>query len=159
MNDHAPFTGFGDDTSTSVKFGILAPTGRVPNWSGGPKLTKLDIPHSDSLILQNGGRGEWSVSFRAYFDSIDDLELMDALQGTRQTLRYQAGFTKRAGGTVETLLGVSYLVLPNTLLDRIAEEDYEIDGINGPCEATLTFSRTGESTAYYGFSTYAEDLP
>jgi hypothetical protein len=152
----APWTGFGDETNTSIKFGILAPDGRVPNWSGGPKLTQLDIPHSDSQIIQNGGRRPWVVTFRCYFDTIEDMEMMDALQGTRQTLRYLAGVTKKAGGYIETAPhGVSYLVLPDTLLVSMSDETYEVEG---SCEATLTFSRAGASTAYYGFSVYAEDL-
>lgn len=150
----APFTGFGNDTNSSVKFGILAPDGRVPNWSGGPRLHRLTVPHSDRTVTQNGGRDPWVVTFRCLFDTIADLELVDQLQGTRATLRYQAGMTKRAGGTVTTLQGVSYLVLPETMLDRISDETYEADG---QCEATLTFSRAGESSAYYGFATYAED--
>lgn len=154
MNYRAPFTGWGDDTNTSIKFGILTPDGRVPNWSGGSKLNRLEIPHSDSEILQNGGRDPWFVTFRAYFDSIDDMEMMDQLQGTRQTLRYTAGLTKKAGGTVQVLGETSYLILPNTMLDRISDELYEIEGA---AEATLTFSRSGASTAYYGFSVYAED--
>lgn len=150
----APFTGFGDDTNTSVKFGILAPDGRVPNWSGGPRLRQHAIANSDRTVTQQTGRDPWRVTFRVEFATIAELELMDDLQGTRATLRYQHGFTKRTGGTVTNLAGINYLVLPDTLLERVDNELYEVDG---HCEADLTFSRAGASSAYYGFATYAED--
>ena len=150
----APFTGFGDDTNTSVKFAILAPDGRMPNWQGEARVNKFPIPHSARTVSQYGGRGEWSLTFRAYFDTIGELELLDELQGTRHTLRYLSGVTKRAGGTVVTLQGIQYLELSDTMLDAVTDEMYEVDGT---CEATLTFSRAAELSAYYGFAVYAED--
>lgn len=153
----APFTGFGDDTNTSVKFGILAErgTGTVPNWNGGPRLRQWAIANSDRTITQQTGRDPWRVTFRVEFESIAEMELMDNLQGTRATLRYQHGMTKTAGGTVATLAGVTYLILPDTLLERLEDETYEVDG---HCEAAVTFSRSGESSAYYGFAVYGEDV-
>lgn len=157
MSSHATFTGFGDETNTSVKFRIVAPGGRIAGWSGGAKLRKLEIPHSDSQIIQVGGREERTISLRVHFASVADLEMMDDLQGTRATLRYRANRTKKAGGYLETLQdGVTYLVLPDTLLEQVSDETYQVFG---PCEATLTFSRAGTSSAYYGFAVYAEDEP
>lgn len=134
----SPFTGFGDDPNTSVKFRLQRSAGRLPDWRGGPRLTQFVVPHSDRTITQHGGRDPWTVTFRLWFATVADLELLDALQGSRATLRYRAGLTKRVGGTVTMLGDVAYLVLPGTLLAVLSDVVVEVDG---SCEATATFER------------------
>ena len=128
MNDLSPFTGFGDDTNTSVKFSISAPGGVVPLWTLEPRGTKLPVPHSNRTIIQASGLGEWSVTFRVEVDTTDELELLQALQYQRATLRYRHRVTNNPGGTITTLQGVSYVVLPDTLLDRVSNETREVEG-------------------------------
>ena len=153
MDELAPFTGFGDDTNTSVKFGIFAPGGDVPLWDVEPRGVKIPIPHSNRTVIQSTGLGEWSVTFRVDLATTTDLEMLQALQYQRATLRYQHRITNNPGGTVATLQGVSYVVLPDTLLDRVSRVSREVEG---SCEADLTFTRPAEASAYYGFAYYSE---
>lgn len=150
----SPFTGFGDDPNTSVKFRLQRSAGRLPDWRGGPRLTQFVVPHSDRTITQHGGRDPWTVTFRLWFASVDDLELLDSLQGSRSTLRYRAGLTRRVGGTVSMLGDVAYLVLPETLLMSVGDAAIEV---NGACEAPVTFQRAGDGSAYYEYAVYGED--
>ncbi len=156
MDHLAPFTGFGDDTNASIKFTIWAPSGRTANWQGGARLNTFAIPHSNRTITQHSGMNEWTISLPVLVDSVEDLDMLDALQGRRATLRYERVLTKRVGGTIENMQGVSYLTLPDTLLVQLSGESYEPDG---PCEAVLTFSRPVEPSSYYGFAVYGEDAP
>lgn len=154
VNELSPFTGFGDDTNTSVKFSIGYVSDRIPDWSGGPRLVQHPVLHSNRTITQFGGRDPWTVTFRLWFGSIADLEALDALQGLRSTLRYRANLTRRVGGTTAMLGDVSYLVLPETLLLAVGDVEIEVDGT---CEATVTFQRAGDGSAYYEYAVYGED--
>jgi hypothetical protein len=157
MSALSPFTGFGDDTNTSVKFGLQRANGRLPDWEGGPKLTFHDIANSDRQVTQRHGRTPWSITIKLWFGHPDDLEAMDALQDQRATLRYLYGLTKRAGGTPETILGTRYLALPNTML--ISLEPLDHDGVaTGPREAMATFRRAYSGGDTFGFARFAEDV-
>jgi len=136
----SPFTGYGDDPNTSVKFGLRRINGAMPDWQGGPKLTFHAIVNSDREVSQYHGRTPWTITLRLRFADRAALEAMDALQGRRATLRYLFGLTKRAGGHAETILGTRYLVLPETLL--LSLETVEIEGLaGGSREAMATFQR------------------
>jgi hypothetical protein len=154
MHDLAPFTGFGDDTNISLKFGILAPGGIVPLWTLDPRISSMPIPHSNRTVKQYGGLGEWSVTFSVDIETTQDLEMLQMLQGLTATLRYQHGVTNRPGGTVSTIQDVSYVILPDTFLARVSNESRLVDDT---CEASVTFTRPAEASPYYGFAIYAED--
>ncbi len=154
MVQQALLTGFGDDTHTSVKFRILLPTNRTPDWRGAPRISQFDIPHSDRTVTQFRGRSPMEITFRLWLETIDDLDFLDGLLGTRQTLRYVAGITKKMNGTIETLGDTKYLNLPNTMLLDLGEPSIQVGGVS---EVDATFQRAGESSAYYGFAVYAED--
>lgn len=149
----APFTGFGDDTNSSIKFGILAPGGEVPLWELEPRVSKMPIPHSNRTTTQYGGLGEWSVSFQVDVDTTDALVMLQQLQGQQATLRYQYRITNNPGGTVATIGSVTYVVLSETLLDRVSQVTRDV---GDTCTATLTFTRTADPSSYYGFALYGE---
>ncbi len=156
INNYAPYTGFGDDYTVSVKFAILHPENTFPQWSSSARMSEHTIRNSNKTVTQFHGRNSYELTIPLYFASIDDLEAMDFLVGRSATLRYIYGISKRIGGARETISGQNYLTLPNTILWSISNEQYEI---NGPCEASVTFRRTPTSTSdtYYGFSVYSED--
>jgi hypothetical protein len=152
----APFTGFGDDANSSIKFGIDV-TGQdtVPNWTGGePDLTTHRVRNSSDVITQLHGREPRTLTLRLWFASLDDLEALEGVQGAQATLRYLWGITSRAGGTKETRGAHSYLVLPETLLARVTDQRTYI---GGTAEAVATFQRAVGAASYYGFAVYAED--
>ena len=132
----APFTGFGDNANTSVKFGILA-QGKVPDWSGGgPRITEKKIA-GGGVKRRITGTDPYTVTFDLRFESHDDLAALEALRGTTATLRYLYGITKPLYGTYAYLAGTGYLVLPGvTLLDVRGQTHYR----NGTAHATATFS-------------------
>jgi hypothetical protein len=144
----APLTGFGDDTNSSIKFGLLFPEGRYPDWTGGPRLAQFSIPHSDRTTTQYLGRDPWTITLHCYFPTLTNLELLDGVQGARQTLRIKAGLTRTAGGTIETLQDVQYLILPETLLLSISNSMIDL---NGFAEADVTFQRPATASTYSGF--------
>jgi hypothetical protein len=150
---YAPFTGFGDDTNSSVKFGIMLPADEVPLWELEPRLSKFAIPHSNRTTTQYGGLGEWSVSFVVDIDTTDALVMLQQLQGQQATLRYQYRITNNPGGDVETIGNVTYVVLPETLLDNVSRVTRDV---GDTCTATLTFTRTADPSSYYGFALYGE---
>ena len=154
INQYAPWTGFGDDYRTSVKFALLHPEDMFPQWTSNPVLSRHHIRNSNKTITQYHGRTPWTVSLRLMLASIDDLELLDGVVGQIATLRYIYGISKRVGGTKEHLLGGTYLKLPDTLLEALSDEAYEIDG---PCEVTATFSRTYDAGSYVGFAIATEE--
>jgi hypothetical protein len=156
INDYAPFTGFGDDYSASVKFAILHPDEMFPQWSSAHRSSKHAIPGSNVTVTQYHGRAPWSVTLRLYFASIDELEALDQLVGRKATLRYMWGISKTVGGYKWPIEGQNYLVLPGTILDSMSDERYEIDG---PAEATVRFERSYDPSLAdtYGFAEYAED--
>lgn len=134
----APYTGFGDDYQTSAKFIILHPDTTFPQWSSAPILTRHHVYNSNTHQVQMHGREMWRVSLRLMFESVEELEFFDAFVGSSATLRYRAGLGKKVGGVRESIHGVDYLKLENTILSDVSDERYEIDG---PCEVTATFER------------------
>jgi hypothetical protein len=149
----APMTGFGDDTNTSIKFGILAPTGEIPLWELEPRINKFPIPHSNRTVTQYGGLGLWSVTFDVDLDTDTELTMLQSIQGQQATLRYQYRVTNNPGGIVEHIFGTSYVVLSDTLLDRVQRP---VRSPDGSCMASVTFTRTADPSSYYGFATYGE---
>lgn len=154
MSDFAPFTGFGNDTNSSVKFGILFDGNTLPNWTGGPRISQWAVANSDRTITQVNGRDPWTITLSLEFERVADLELLDGLQGQRATLRYIAGITKTVGGTVETLQGTRYLTLPDTLLLGITNDVIEVDGT---CTCDATFQRSASTDTYIGFANTGVD--
>jgi hypothetical protein len=136
MSDFAPFTGFGDDPSTSIKFTVVRPDGVLPDWSGGPGLRQKTIPGSTRVNIRRMGRQPYTVSFRLLFDTTAAFEAMDAAQGDVATLRYAWGITKTVGGHHEQILHRGYLAIPGVRLLQLVDEQIEPDG---QCEATATF--------------------
>ena len=134
----APFTGFGDDPSTSVKFGILVPDGTQMNWSGGPKLVQRTIPGGHRVNTRRTGRAPYEISLRIFFANTHDLERLDAMQGDVSMLRYAWGLTKPVGGYHAQHDGRAYLVLPETRLLQLSDEIIEVDGT---AECTARFQR------------------
>lgn len=151
----SPFTGFGDDPNTSVKFSIVTDGGRIADWAGGPKLSFHPIANSDREPTQYHGRKPWTLTCLLLFDTLDDLEALDALQGRRATLRYAWGVTKRAGGEPTMILSDRYLTLPDTMLVSL---DVEATYRSGQAKALATFRRQSSGGSdLYGFAIYAED--
>jgi hypothetical protein len=151
----APFTGFGNDPAGSVKFGIRRLNGRHPGWDGGDAdLTFHRVRNSDLTGVQNHGRLPRTMTARLWFATQDDLELMDSLVGTMQTLRYRWGLTPAYGGTRETRDQVEYLVLPDTLLVSLDDRDTPT---GRRCEATATFWRAYSAAHYLGFVELQEE--
>lgn len=148
-----PFTGFGDDTNTAVKFGIRAVGGVTPDWDGG-EATITQWYHIG--VTQIGPPKPTEVTFEVLVDSRADMQLLKELAatGTRATLRYLRGITTDTGGTVATYLGTQYLELPDTLLMKAEVVSNYRDGRS---IAELTFQRDGVDAAYYGFARYGED--
>lgn len=154
--DYAPFTGFGDDTNSSVKFTILYDGRVVPWWQGGqPEIQQWKVVNGGGrTITQVGDPDPWIITLALEFEDRADYHLLEAVGGLRATLRYRFGITNDAGGTVQTLQGVRYLTLPDTLLMGLSKAEGEPDGV---CTADATFQRPASSDSYYGFSTYAEE--
>ncbi len=143
MTRRDPFVGFGDATNSSVKFQVVSDGGTVADWAGSPRMRQLEVANSDRTITQVHGRNPWEITLRLLLDSATELELLDGVQGQRATLRILAGTTRTAGGTVETLLGVRYLNLPETLLMEVGEVTRYPAG-QRTCDAT--FQRSAEVT-------------
>ncbi len=154
MSRRDPFVGFGDATNSSIKFQVASDGGTVADWAGGgPRMRQMDVANSDRTITQVTGRNPREITLRLLLDSATELELLDGVQGQRATLRILAGTTRTAGGTVETLLGIRYLKLPETLLMEVGEvKRYP----SGQRTAEATFQRAGVSGSYYGFAVYTE---
>ena len=151
------FTGFGDDVAASIKFGILRDrNGSAPDWSGGEaKLAVFEPLHSNDVVTQYRGRQSREITLRLWFADVNDLEALDSVQGRQATLRYLWGITSRAGGRKQTLPdGVSYLVLPDTLLVRISDR---VSMARGRWEATATFRRPVGIGTLYDYAHYAEE--
>lgn len=152
-NPLAPFTGFGDDYNTSIKFQIEYPSRGFPHWAGGPKLSQHTIANSDRVVTQYHGRTPWRISLTLWLATIDELEALDGLQGRRHTLRYLWGLSKRVGGAKETILSIDYLTLPGTLLVALTDEVIAVDGV---CEVTATFERSYDPAGdRYGLAHYS----
>lgn len=133
-----PFTGFGDDPHSSIKFGMVHDRGKVSDWSGGPRLRQHKIALG-GVVTQTTGRDPWVLKATLLLDSVEDLEALDHLQGKRATLRYGWGITKRVGGTKEIILNDTYLTLPGTMLVSVDDTNSYIS--DGRRKATATFER------------------
>lgn len=141
MNNLAPFTGFGDDPNWSVKFAIEHPGVSLPQWVSETLLPTFDMPSSTGAarrVYQRLGRAPWRVAWRLSFTGRADLARLDALTGTRATLRYVANVTEEFDGATEVITGVRYLVLPETILVALTDRAVAVDG---SCDATATFER------------------
>lgn len=150
-----PFSGFGDDTNSSVKFSLVSDRGVIADWAYTPTINEHAIPHSGRVVTQYGGQRALELETGLLFDDPHSFDIFNALQGQQATLRYAYGLTSDAGGTaVAGLGGVLYLTLPETLLFRVAKVRRYRDG-HVACSAT--FKRTVEPSAYYGFALYGED--
>lgn len=151
---YAPYTGFGYDYQTSVKFGILWPESNFPTWTSKPILTRKMVGNSGDYHTQFHGREPWNCTFRLLFGSIEEVEFFDAMVGQEATLWYRAGLGKSLDGTRRAIGGVDYLVLPFTTLDDINNETYEFDG---HCEVSASFTHPYGDSAHYGFAVYEEE--
>jgi hypothetical protein len=140
LNSYAPYAGFGDDYTTSIKFAILIPDGDngMVHWSSEPNLTYHHIRNSNVTVTQFHGRSPYTVSMRLLFASLDDLGAMDAYVGTTQTLRYRYGLSLPLGAPKQTIMGQDYHYLTGTLLAALSDV---VIGFDGLCEATATFQR------------------
>jgi hypothetical protein len=151
----SPFTGFGDDTNTSIKFvhftGLHEP---MPAWSGGGrKFTRHDIGNGQTVTQAHGGEDR-TLTLRMWFATQDDLEIMASLVGQTATLRYRTGIIAYDGADKATIGDTTYLVLPDTQLASLTGREKATLGFP---EATATFWRPYTPSPYYGFSVYAEE--
>ena len=126
----------------------------VGDWNSKPRLSQFPIPHSNRVVTQYRGLDPEEITLRLMFASIGDYAFFKALRGTRHTLRYLWGLTDPMDGTCETLQGIQYLTLPDTLLESVDKIERRL---RGPVIVDATFQRTAEESAYYGFAIYAED--
>lgn len=149
----SPLTGFGDTTQVSAKFGILHPDQMFPQWTSAASVSQHKIHNSNKTVIQYHGRELAMVSLRLWFSSIEQLMRLDDLVGQTSTLRYRAGLGKTVGGYRKAEGGVDYLVLENTTLLSLSDEQYEIDGA---CEATAVFAREYTSRSTVLPSTYPD---
>ncbi len=154
MNYPVPFSGFGDDTNTSVKFNLVHQGGMVGDWNSKPRLAQFDILYSNRTTTQYRGMDAEEIELKLMFGSLADYSFFKSLRGTRHTLRYLWDITDPLDGTCETLLGIQYLNLPNTLLLSV---DSIQRHLKGPIVVDATFQRAAVESAYYGFAVYAED--
>jgi hypothetical protein len=152
---YAPYTGFGLDPDESIKFTIGQGRGgtAAADWTGGePRMAILLPENSNDAITQFKGREPRTVQWRLWFESRDDLMLMDSVQGRYSTLRYKWGLTSTVGGVLETIDGIPYLKLERTLLLALSDQQTEGEQI----EATATFWRTVGNVSVAGFATALE---
>src|SRR5690606_11132563 len=120
MSRIAPFTGFGADPSTSLKFDVLSDQGRTPDWTGGPHLIERTITGSNRVNVRNTGSDPYRITLTLRLDSLTALNAMDAMQGTAATLRDAWGVTKPLHGHHEHHAGEDYLDVPNVRLLRLS---------------------------------------
>jgi hypothetical protein len=148
-----PFTGFGYATNSSVKFSILAPRNRMPDWVGGPRLNQFSVRGSSRIITQRDGHDPYLLTLRLELDDMDALERFSAFQGQRASLWYAWGLTKVLDGEKDTVAGAEYLRLDDVLLlPPINDIDMEV--IGGVVECTATFQKQEQGGTYYGISYY-----
>lgn len=136
-----PFTGFGDDPNWSVKFSIQGQPGSVRDWDSKPRTAVLTPATGNRTIRQRRGRDPWSIEVELLFDSSDELEALDALVGTKATLRCRWGTYKRMGGALEMIGSDAYLALPDTYLASLDEHTGYINSPGGRRKATARFER------------------
>lgn len=135
----APYTGYGDDPATSVKFGVLT-KGRATDWSGGQqRITERRIA-GGGVKYRITGRDPYTITLRLRFETTADLAALEAMQGATATLRYLYGITKPLHGTYEYRQGTAYLAIPGVRLMRVDEQTIYR---NGSAVATATFAVQG----------------
>jgi len=137
-NTLSPFTGFGDDPNWSVKFGVRKDRARLADWESGLRMARLPLATGNGEITQRRGRDPWTLTWRLWFATVEDLDRLDAMVGRRATLRYRSNLTKRGGGSLQTIEDRTYLVFPGTMLIELTDIEVAPDG---RCEATATFTR------------------
>lgn len=154
-----PFSGFGDDTNTSVKFITITKLhDPIPDWEGGDRnLSDHDIGNGLQVTQRHGWK-PWLLTMRLWFEAPGDLALMASLQGEAATLRYRWGLTKQVDGTKQTLVDRDYLVLPDTMLLTL-KPVREGGVVTGVPEALATFRRTYVPSPYVGFTVVGADTP
>ena len=131
----APYTGFGDDANTSVKFGVLA-RGKVADWTGGnPRISTKRIA-GGGVKYRITGTEPYTITLTLRFERTADLAALEALQGTTATLRYLYGITKPLGGAYEYRNGTAYLAIPGVRLMSVTGTEIYRDG---SAVATATF--------------------
>lgn len=154
----SPFTGFGDDQNTSVKFvhftGWRDP---LPDWQGGDaKLSYHPIANSDIEVTQYHGRESQELELRIWLATGADLALLHSMVGQRATLRYRVGSVlTNADGSIKTIGNTDYVILPDTILANMTDRGKPALGFP---EATVTFRRPYVSSPYVGFATVSEDI-
>lgn len=134
----APYTGFGDEISQSVKFTILQSGDSVAQWESPALISEHQMANSSRTVTQMHGRGPRKASFLLEFETRADYERLDALLGTRATLRYIDGITNRTDGVLETIVNVRYLALPETMLVALGSPTYLV---GDTYRATAIFQR------------------
>jgi hypothetical protein len=157
MYDIEPFTGYGDDTNSSIKFGIMFDDDYIADWEGGdPILSKHPIANSNRNVTQYHGRTPYTMTCLVTLANKNDLMLLWSVSGTPATLRYKWGVTVDAGGEKVPIGDDDYLVLPGTILEQV--KPVRNTGVVGEEKmAYLTFTRPAEESDYYGFALYGED--
>ena len=156
-NRPAPFSGFGDDQATSVKFvTITRYNDPIPDWEGGDREISYHGIGQGQEVTQRHGWKPWLLTMRLWFETPQAFALMASLQGERATLRYRWGLTKPLDGTKATILNTDYLVLPDTLFVSLAP----VRGsgvVPGVPEALATFRRSYAPGPFVGFTIVGED--
>src|SRR5690606_1853348 len=120
MSRIAPFTGFGSDPSTSLKFDVLSDQGRTPAWTGGPRLSERTIPGSNRVNVRHTGRDPYRVTLTLRVGPPADLTAPHAVHSTPATLRYAWGITRPLDGHHEHHAGEDYLAIHNVRLMRLS---------------------------------------
>ncbi len=156
MTRRDPFVGFGNATNSSVKFQVVAEGGRVAEWSGGePEINQLKVVNSGGRTITQIGEPEpYEIDLQLIFDTKAEYALLRAVQGVRATLRLLYGVTEDLDGTVQTLLGTRYLVLPDTMLMTVTNATRYPSGQR---VAEATFQRSASIDSYIGFADTGED--
>lgn len=156
--EYGPKTGFGDDTFSSAKFGILYSKDEFPQWESELSRQSFDMATITTggvrRVSQIMGRLPATVSWNLYFESLRDYDYMDAFVGTRETLRYTYGITSNLDGRLETISGHDYLALPETLLLGLSNP---VIAVGGRVEAVATFERAVGDRSYFGVTRFSED--
>lgn len=150
-----PFTGFGDDPDTAIKFMLVRhPQAPAHAWTAsGARISSHIIHNSNDEVTQYHGRGPTLLTTRLWLQDMPAVEALLAVVGRSATLRYRWGLTTNPGGTKETRAGRSYVVLPDTLLASV--DDVQVLRGRQP-EVTATFRRPYGSGDLYGFAIASE---
>ncbi len=137
---------FGTTASGIVPFTILMASRDegLGVWSDEPNIIVTNIPGStgppEIEVIRK--QGPSMVTWRLYLDSVADYTALKAKQATVDTLTVAAN-TQTHSGTASTYNGYPVVLLPYTLLMRISDETYMVDG---SVEASATFLRQLDSS-------------